>query len=70
MPIDRRSFLIALASAYAGSLGIPTLAQDADDRRLAEAYSRGVMACDALPEYEAMFAGLLESTCTLGGDAG
>jgi len=34
---------------------IPVLAEIPDDRRVAEAYSRGELAVDALPEYRAMF---------------
>lgn len=34
---------------------IPVLAEIPDDRRIAEAYSRGVLAVDALPEYREMF---------------
>ncbi len=56
--------------SYCSAQRIPLLQEIPDDRRLAEAYSRGIMACDALPEYESMFAELLKSTCELGGDAG
>ena len=49
---------------YCAAQRIPVLLEIPDDRRLAEAYSRGVMACDALPEYESMFARLVESACT------
>ena len=34
---------------------IPVLAEIPDDRRIAEAYSKGELAVDALPEYRAMF---------------
>jgi MinD superfamily P-loop ATPase len=44
--------------AYCAARRIPVLAEIPDDRRLAEAYSRGEMACDALPEYEAKFLAL------------
>jgi MinD superfamily P-loop ATPase len=54
--------------AYCSARRIPILREIPDDRRLAEAYSRGVMACDALPEYESIFAGLLESACEMGSD--
>lgn len=56
--------------SYCSAQRIPVLQEIPDDRRLAEAYSRGIMACDALGEYEALFAGLLTATCSLGGDAG
>ena len=56
--------------AYCSTRRIPILQEIPDDRRLAEAYSRGVMACDALPEYESMFAELLKSACTMGSKVG
>ena len=37
---------------------IPVLAEIPDDRRVAEAYSRGELAADALPEYRGVFAQL------------
>lgn len=37
---------------------IPIMAEISDDRRIAEAYSRGEMMVDALPEYRVLFAGL------------
>ncbi len=39
---------------------IPILLEIADDRRVAEAYSRGVLAVDALPEYQKIIAGLID----------
>ncbi len=45
--------------AYCEAQQVPILQELPDDRKLAEAYSRGVMACEALPEYHAMFAELL-----------
>ena len=39
---------------------IKVLAEIPDDRRIAEAYSRGELICDALPEYAASFARLLQ----------
>jgi MinD superfamily P-loop ATPase len=39
---------------------IPLLLEIPDDRRVAEAYSRGVLAVDALPEYTVVFKRLLE----------
>jgi len=50
--------------AYCAARRIPVLQEIPDDRKLAEAYSRGVMACEALPEYDAVFAALLESVPT------
>ncbi len=47
--------------AYCTAQRIPLLREIPDDRKLAEAYSRGVMACDALPEYQTIFAALLKA---------
>ncbi|MFC1597029.1 ATP-binding protein [Planctomycetota bacterium] len=57
------------ARSYCASQRIPILQEIPDDRKLAEAYSRGVMACEALPEYESMFSGLLKSVLAVGSDA-
>ena len=38
---------------------IDILAEIPDDRRIAEAYSRGKMICEALPDYQSLFEGLL-----------
>ena len=46
--------------SYCYAQRIPILQEIPDDRKLAEAYSRGVMACEALPGYESIFAGLLK----------
>jgi MinD superfamily P-loop ATPase len=40
--------------------GIPILLEIPDDRRIAEAYSRGELIVEALPEYRELFAGLAE----------
>jgi MinD superfamily P-loop ATPase len=47
--------------SFCRARGIPILAEIPDDRRLAEAYSRGRMVCEALPEYQSTFARLLEA---------
>jgi len=52
--------------SYCSAQRIPILQEIPDDRELAEAYSRGEMACEALPKYESMFAGLLKTTCIVG----
>ena len=39
---------------------IRVLAEIPDDRRVAEAYSRGEMICESLPEYESLFMKLLK----------
>jgi len=47
--------------------GIPILAEIPDDRRIAEAYSRGELIVDALPEYNRIFNNILDQT--LNGEA-
>lgn len=41
---------------------IRILAKIRDDRRIAEAYSRGELICEALPDYTPLFVGLLKKT--------
>ena len=41
---------------------IPLLGRIPDDRRIAEAYSRGELVCRAVPEYESLYAAVLEAT--------
>jgi MinD superfamily P-loop ATPase len=43
---------------------IRLLAEIPDDRRIAEAYSRGALICDVLPEYAAVFRSLLQTAVT------
>jgi len=50
---------------YCEGQGIPILLEIPDDRRIAEAYSRGELLVDALPEYCGLFKDLLETTKTL-----
>lgn len=45
---------------YCGSQSINVLLRIPDDRRIAEAYSRGQLAVEALPEYAVMFESLLK----------
>ncbi len=45
---------------YCRNKRIKVLAEIPDDRRIAEAYSRGEMVCEALPEYQSLFEGLLK----------
>ena len=45
---------------YCRNKGIPVLLEIPDDRRVAEAYSRGELMVDVLPEYRKLFAGLIE----------
>jgi MinD superfamily P-loop ATPase len=40
---------------------IPVLAEIPDDRRIAEAYSRGEMVCDALPEFRTLYKDILRN---------
>ena len=42
-------------AVYCREAGIPVLAEIPDDRRVAEAYSRGELMVDALPEYRSLF---------------
>ncbi|NPU85197.1 MAG: P-loop NTPase [Syntrophaceae bacterium] len=46
--------------AYCREEGIPVLLEIPDDRRIAEAYSRGELIVEALPEYGNLFHGLVE----------
>lgn len=46
-------------AAFCRSSGIGILAEIPDDRRIAEAYSRGELICDALPEYAPLFESVL-----------
>ncbi len=46
---------------YCDEEGITILAEIRDDRRIAEAYSRGELICEALPDYAASFAALLRA---------
>jgi MinD superfamily P-loop ATPase len=48
--------------AFCGKEGIPILTEIPDDRRIAEAYSRGDLIVDALPKYRVHFERLLEKT--------
>lgn len=45
---------------YCQQNNIRILSEIPDDRRVAEAYSRGEIICDALPDYKLIFSGLLE----------
>jgi MinD superfamily P-loop ATPase len=49
------------ALRYCAEQGIEVLAEIPDDRRIAEAYSRGEPMVRALPEYAQLFSGMLES---------
>lgn len=47
--------------SYCQSNRIEILAEIPDDRKIAEAYSRGEMACEAIDDYKKLFAALLKS---------
>ena len=68
--INRAGFNGTDVRSYCTTRRIPILQEIPDDRELAEAYSRGVMASQALPKYEATFAGLLKSVLAAEGGAG
>jgi MinD superfamily P-loop ATPase len=55
--------------AFCKAEGIPVLAEIPDDRRIAEAYSRGHLIVDALPEYRGLFDDLLEKIADHAGTA-
>ena len=50
--------------AYCSKERIKVLAAIPDDRRIAEAYSRGEMVCDVLPDYQSLFAQLLKDVAS------
>ena len=58
--INRASLDGREVRSYCAARDIPILAEIQDDRSLAEAYSRGEIVCEELPEYQAVFAELLE----------
>jgi len=47
--------------AYCARQRIEVLAEVPDDRQVAEAYSRGEMACDVIPKYRELYSDLLNS---------
>jgi MinD superfamily P-loop ATPase len=47
---------------YCREHSLPVLLEIPDDRRIAEAYSRGYLIVDALPEYRELFQNLIEKT--------
>jgi MinD superfamily P-loop ATPase len=51
--------------AYCDAENIPVLLEIPDDRRIAEAYSRGSVIVDVLPEYRGLFRGLYSKTLEL-----
>lgn len=55
----------ALVDEFCAREGIPVLARIPDDRRVAEAYSRGEPVVEALPEYAGLFRSVLENALAL-----
>jgi MinD superfamily P-loop ATPase len=53
--------------SFCGEKRIPVLLEIPDDRRIAEAYSRGELVVDTLPEYRSLFATLLRNIRELRG---
>jgi MinD superfamily P-loop ATPase len=51
---------------FCESESVPVLVEIPDDRRIAEAYSKGELIVDALPEYRGLFTGLLGEIMTRG----
>jgi len=52
-------------NAFCAAEGIPILLEIPDDRRIAEAYSKGSLIVEALPEYQRLFQSLIEKTMNL-----
>jgi len=50
---------------YCNEQNIPVLLEIPDDRRIAEAYSKGSLIVEALPEYRGLFQSLIEKTMNL-----
>ena len=57
--INRARVAESLTSRYCEEEGIEVLAEIPDDRRIAEAYSRGELPCGVAPSYGDLFAALL-----------
>jgi len=51
---------------FCGEDNIPVLLEIPDDRRIAEAYSKGRLIVDALPEYRCLFENLIRKTMNYG----
>jgi MinD superfamily P-loop ATPase len=57
--INRARFGDNETHKYCRRQGVEILAEIPDDRRVAEAYSRGILACEAVPEFRAAMQDLL-----------
>jgi len=66
--VNRASFNGVDIRSYCEARRIPLLAEIPDDQELAEAYSRGEMACEALPRYQDIFTRLLETIVQKAGE--
>jgi MinD superfamily P-loop ATPase len=56
--INRADRATDIARAFCAKRRVEIIGELPDDRRIAEAYSRGEMVCGALPEYTGVFAGM------------
>ena len=56
--------------AFCRETRLPILAEIPDDRRIAEAYSRGELIVEALPEYRGLFAALAKKLLKAGNGGG
>jgi len=65
--INRAGFADAETRGYCRDNGIGILGEIPDDRRVAEAYSRGETAIGSLPEYRGVFAALLDAVAAAAG---
>jgi MinD superfamily P-loop ATPase len=59
--VNRANLAESEVASFCRTRGVPILGRIPDDRRIAEAYSRGEMICEALPEYRSLFEGLLRA---------
>jgi MinD superfamily P-loop ATPase len=59
--INRAGFGYDEVRCYLEREGVENLVEIPDDRRIAEAYSEGILAIDAIPEIKKVFRGLLSS---------
>lgn len=63
---NRASLAPGAVESYCSGRNIPVLGRIPDDRRLAEAYARGEMVLDALPEYGEAFSQILQRVAEYG----
>jgi len=65
--INRADLTFREVDRYCRAEQIDVLATIPDDRRIAESYSRGILACEALTEYRAVFSDLLRGLLAAAG---